>query len=377
MSSRDKGVIFRMASDIYPLTPGGIGLHVVELSKSLVRIGWKHLIFTIGPKANLTLKFNGDLKLLYDSFYLSIRGNKIAPFLLLRLIKLLRKIDIDIIHVHSHLFYSSNVVAVLKKSYLDRPVIITCHGVWSQSLPINLQRIYMKTLGVFTLNSAEKVLCYTSEEKKILSKMGVCQSKIEVIPNGIDTDLFTPPKRRKTRNVILWIGRFVSGKRPDLAIKILAGVRRKIPEITLIMIGDGPLKESCVRLAKKLNVERSLKIISFIPHRMMPRLYQMADVLLITSITEGVPRVMLEAMSCEVPIVMSEISHLKTIISGCGVFFKKDEVISAIEQIEVLLSSDELRYELGRNGRLKVVKKYSWNRYVKRIDELYEKLLQE
>lgn len=376
MSSRVKGIVLRIASDIYPLTLGGIGLHAVELSKSLVRTGWRHLIFTIGPKANLTLKFNGDLRFLYDSFYLSIRGNKIAPFLPLRLIRLLRKIDIDIIHVHSHLFYSSNVAALLKKFYLDRPVIITCHGIWSQSISMNIQKMYMETLGVLTLNSAERILCYTNEEKQILSKMGASPSKIEVIPNGVDTNFFIPPKRRERRNIILWIGRFVSGKRPDLAIRILAGMRRKIPEVTLIMIGDGPLKGSCVRLAKKLNVERNVKMISFVPYRMMPRIYQMADILLITSVTEGIPRVMLEAMSCEVPVVMREISHLKSIISGCGMLFKKNEVSSAVEKVELLLKSDELRYDLGRNGRLKVLKKYSWDKYVKQVDELYKKLLQ-
>ena len=376
MSSRVKGVVLRIASDIYPLTLGGIGLHVVELSKSLVRTGWRHLIFTIGPKASSTLKFNGNLKFLYDGFYLSIRGNKIAPFLPLRLIRLLRKIDIDITHVHSHLFYSSNVAALLKKFYLDRPVIITCHGIWSQSISMNIQKMYMETLGVLTLNSAERILCYTNEEKRLLGKMGVFLSKIEVIPNGVDTNFFIPPKRRERRNIILWIGRFVSGKRPDLAIRILAGMRRKIPEVTLIMIGDGPLKGSCVRLAKKLNVERNVKMISFVPYRMMPRIYQMADILLITSVTEGIPRVMLEAMSCEVPVVMREISHLKSIISGCGMLFKKNEVSSAVEKVELLLKSDELRYDLGRNGRLKVLKKYSWDKYVKQVDELYKKLLQ-
>jgi len=375
MSPRDKGVIFRMASDIYPLTLGGIGLHVVELSKSLVRIGWKHLIFTIGPKAYLNLQFSHGLKFLYDSFYLSIQGNKIAPFLPLRLIRLLRKIDFDIVHVHSHLFYSSNVIALLKKFYLDRPVIITCHGIWSQSIPVSLQKIYMKTLGTFTLNSAERILCYTNEERRLLSKMGVFLSKIEVIPNGVDTDFFTPPKRRKRSNIVLWVGRFVSGKRPDLAIKVLAGVRHKVPEVTLIMVGDGPLKRSCIRLAKKLNVERNVKMISFIPYRMMPRIYQMADILLITSVTEGIPRVMLEAMSCEVPVVMAEISHLKSIIRRCGMLFNRNDISSAVEEIEALLNSDELRYDLGRNGRLKVIRNYSWNRYVNKIDELYERLL--
>ena len=102
----------------------------------------------------------------------------------------------------------------------------------------------------------------------------------------------------------------------------------------------------------------------------------MADVLLITSVTEGIPRVMLEALSCEVPVVMAEIPHLKSIISKCGMFFNKNEVSSAVEKIELLLKSDDLRRDLGRNGRLKVLKEYSWHEYVKQIDKLYERILQ-
>ena len=368
-----KGSVLRVSSDIYPSVSGGIGLHAIELSKVLTTRGWKHVILTIDnlPRPSLT----DNYKIVAEKLFIKFRGNKLAPLLFMRMIRILDKIKPDIIHAHSHLFYSSNVVALLRKIYHHYPLIITCHGIWSQSISVSVQKFYMKTLGLFTLNSADEVLCYTELEKELLKSLGVYSSKIEVIPNGIDVETFVPSKSKKRKNNILWIGRFVPGKRPDLAIIIMSRIKQEFPDITLTMIGDGPLKNKCVQLIRDLGVERNVKMIKFIPYKLMPKVYQMSDLLLITSSYEGVPRVMLEAMSCEIPVVIPRIPHLISIVNGNGAIFEKDDISDAVDQVRNLLSNDELRHKLGGRGRLKIMKEYSWKKYVMRIEDLYRKFL--
>jgi len=369
-----KGTVLRVASDVYPLVIGGVGVHVIELTKSLIAHGWRHIILTLDHFPDL--KLDNYCRIITDKSFISLRGNKLSPFFFNKVVDILKKYEVDIIHAHSHVFYSSNIVALIRKVYPHYPLIITCHGIWSQSIPLIVQKLYMRTIGLFTLNSADKVLCYTDEEKELLVSMGVNSSKIEVIPNAINTEIFTPEKSKRKNNNILWIGRLVPGKKPELAIKIIAELNKDIPDVTLTMIGDGPLKHKCVRLTKNLGLENNIRMINFIPYKMMPKIYQAADVLLITSAQEGVPRVMLEAMACEVPVIMSsKLWHIRSLIKGCGMIFDAEDISSAVIQLKRLLASDNLRLELGRKGRAKVIKEHSWEIYTKRIEKIYEKLL--
>ncbi|PPA79534.1 MAG: putative glycosyl transferase [ANME-2 cluster archaeon HR1] len=90
---------------------------------------------------------------------------------------------------------------------------------------------------------------------------------------------------------------------------------------------------------------------------------------------EGVPRTVLEAMSCGVPIVCTELPQFVSVVEGCGLLVPVEDSQALAEGILKIISDKELVRKLGENGRMKVVESYSWEDTVKNTVQLYEELI--
>ncbi|MCL0048583.1 glycosyltransferase, partial [Dehalococcoidia bacterium] len=218
--------ILRVTSDLYPAVVGGIGVHAHEMSKEQVKLGHDVTVYTSGADGRPMREFKDGYKIIRFKSIMKLMGNTFMPGLLFKLMR--AKNDFDIIHAHSHLYFSTNLCALVKKLG-SPPLVITNHGLFSQTAPLPIQKIYIPTIARWTLRSADRVICYTTEEKTKLEEIGIDSANIMVIHNGIDTKVFTPPEKRqgKTSNQILWIGRFVSGKGVDCLISAFHILVRK------------------------------------------------------------------------------------------------------------------------------------------------------
>jgi glycosyltransferase involved in cell wall biosynthesis len=364
--------VLRVSANLYPETIGGVGIHVDRLASDLTKRGWKNTVLTVKLNGEVETEVRNGYKIIRVPCRMRLFGNKIAPSIFSKLLAL--KNHFSIIHAHSHLFFLTNVTALLRRIN-SHPLVITCHGIWSQSLPLNVQQLYMRSLGIFTLNSADIVICYTEQEKEVLKKLGVKEEKISVIPNGIDTSFFTPSSNHDSNNILLWVGRFVKGKRPDILIKAMVEIRKKIPDVRLIMLGRGPLKSHCHILAKKYNLLKSIQFLSYVSNVRLLELYRKSSVVLLTSEQEGVPRTILEALSCGIPVVVSDLPQIRPIVRNCGFCFQVGNIEEMAQKVVHLLLDSRLNFEFGRNGQCKIRENYSWDRFVDKHVQLYESLL--
>ncbi|MFX0201458.1 MAG: glycosyltransferase, partial [Candidatus Hodarchaeota archaeon] len=114
---------------------------------------------------------------------------------------------------------------------------------------------------------------------------------------------------------------------------------------------------------------------SFIPNSELPELYRNSDVFVLTSISEGIPRTILEAMACRVPVVSTELPQLVDVVEGCGILVPRNDPGSVANAVFKITTDEELAQKLGEKGRAKVTKNYSWEDTVKRTLELYEELI--
>lgn len=363
--------ILRVVSDLYPFVIGGLGIHAHEMSKCQANLGHEVTVFTCNNlnqnKPNKTnyeiIKCNSGVK---------IAGNTLSMSLFNKLLK--EKKQHDIIHAHSHLFFSTNMCSLLRK-LKSSPLVITNHGLISQRVPMWIQNAYMPTVGKWTFKSADKVICYTEEEKSQMVELGVEKDRIEVINNGIDTDLFIPNHDKQKTRQLLWVGRFIPGKGANYLIEAFKIVSDNHEDIKLLMVGDGPLRESIQKQILELNLEDKIDITTSIPNSKIPELYRNSDIFVLPSLEEGVPRTILEAMSCEVPIVCSKLPQLVDIVSKCGILVPKQDPEALAEAILKVLNDDDLARKYGENGRKRVVNEYSWEDTVKKTIQLYEKII--
>lgn len=364
--------ILRVVSDIYPNAVGGLPIHAHELSRAQAELGHDVTVFTTRTCSPPNIKVNPNYHIVYFNPVMKIYGNSLLPALPVALFKYKKKYDI--IHAHSHLFLSTNYCALIRKLG-SSPLVVTNHGIRSQSVPEWINNIYMPTAGRLTFRSADKVLCYTKEEKSLLEKMGVKGENIAVIHNGINADLFVPSNEDIDKKYVLWIGRFVPGKGVEYLVDAFAQVKKVRPDLKLVMIGNGPLRSQIEYKIRSLGVNDSVSIRNNVINNELPKIYRKAQVFVLPSIEEGLPRTILEAMACRVPIVCTRLPQLVDIVKDAGILVPVRDSEALAEAILRVITNGELSDKLGISGRNIVTSNYSWQSTVKKTLEIYEDLL--
>jgi glycosyltransferase involved in cell wall biosynthesis len=366
--------ILRVVSDLYPSVVGGIGIHAHEMSKQQARLGHDVTVYTANNGNEAREEFRDGYKIIRFKNDLKLMGNSISFRLFRELFKI--RNDFDIIHAHSHLFFSTNLCAFVRK-WGSSPLVITNHGLISQTVPMWAHKIYIPTIAKWTFKSADKIICYIEREKSMLKKLSIDSNKIAVIHNGTDTNMFIPCEKEKDNNQILWIGRFTPGKGVEYLIDAFSILVKEYSDFKLLMIGRGPLKENIEQKIQDLNLSKNVIIKEFVPNSELPEIYQSSDVFVLPSLNEGVPRTILEAMACGIPVVCTELPQLVNVVDGCGLLVPVKDSQALAEGISKIISDRELAQKFGRNGRAKVVENYSWGDTIKKTVQLYEELTQE
>ncbi len=310
--------ILRIAPWIYPDTKGGGNYHVHAMSRDQAAMGHDVTVLTTWSDPSLPRVEETHGYTVYRvSPGMTLFGNKLSPGIARFLWHMTG--GYDVVHAHSHLYASTNLAA-LARLLSDIPLAITNHGLYSQSAPERLQRWYLRTLGRWTFNQADVVFCYTDVDKQRVRELGVT-SRIEVVPNGIDTERFTPEGPTSELidaegPVVLFVGRFVEGKRPGIAVAAFAEVLDQYPDAELYLCGEGPLQDELESQVAELEIGESVTFLGHVPYDEMPKVYRSGDVLVLPSRAEGVPRTVLEAKASGLGVVVSELEHVQPVLGG-------------------------------------------------------------
>lgn len=366
--------ILRVTSDLYPHVIGGIGIHTHKMSEDQGQMGHAVTVLTSGF-SDTKLCSSNSYRIEYFFGAVKILGNTISPELILKLFK--NRYKYDIIHAHSHLFFSTNICALIRRIG-SAPLVITNHGIMSASAPDWLNTIYLRTIGRWTLNSADMIICYTPEEKeKLVQNYFIPESRISVISNGVDTAKFSPSDKKIPTDpfIILWIGRFVTGKGVEYLIRAMDTLVKQSLNINLILVGDGPDVDRIKDIIEELKIQHRIKIIKNIPYDEMPEVYQNSHIFILPSLHEGVPRTILESMSCGIPVIISDFSHLKELTEGGGLMFPKKDAITLAKKIGYLYHNEDMRKKMGEHGRMKIIGSHSWGETVRMTLSLYQKMI--
>lgn len=359
--------ILRVASDLYPSVVGGVGLHAHEMSKWQAKMGHDVTVYTSNIDGRPQQEQLDGYEVVRFKPIVKSLGNAIMPNMLPELLK--NEKEFDVIHAHSHLFFSTNLCSLVRK-IKSTPLVITNHGLISQTAPQWVQMLYLPTVAKWTYDAADRVICYTEEDKLMLEDLGVDHSKIAVIHNGIDTDLFSPGGKGKNKEwkQILWVGRFTPGKGVEYLIDAFKMLLDDFPEAKLVMVGRGPMREVIEEKTVGLS---NVSIQDFVPNSELPNLYRDSDVFVLPSLYEGFPRTIMEAMACGVPIVCTDLPQFAEIVNDCGLVVPVGDSRGLASSIGEILSGESLSKRLGENGRKTAVKNYSWEDTVRKTINVY------
>ena len=365
--------ILRVAPWIYPDTKGGGDYHVHAMSRDQAAMGHDVTVLTTRADESLPrIENKHGYTVLRVSPGVTLLGNDVSPAVA-RYLWHADGDDFDVIHAHSHCYFVTNLAA-LKARLGDLPLAITNHGLYSQNAPERLFSLYLKTLGRWTFNQADVVFCYTEVDKKRVRKLGV-SSRIEVVPNGIDTERFTPDGPKSDLidadgPVVLFVGRFADGKRPWLAVEAFAEVLEEHPDAELYLCGDGALREDLEAQVEELGIREAVTFLGHVSYDEMPKVYQSGDVLVLPSRAEGVPRTVLEAMASGLDVITSDLNQVVGILGDPDTSVKSTDPSDFAAALLNVINNLDRNHETNRSG----LSQYEWGDTVEKTIRVMRKL---
>ena len=238
----------------------------------------------------------------------------ISPSLLLKLVRFLKEHKPDIVHTHGG---RASLYGRLAASMAGiRQVVTTIHSHTHFDYDSAWKNNLFATADRLTWGLADHFIAVSEQLKRVLVRRGIPESKITVILNGIEDKPASPALVEEHTNwappVICAIGRLVSIKRFDVLLRALARLTAMGREFTLVLVGDGPQSGRLRQLATELYLEDK---VVFAGYRHDAReILSGADVFVMSSDMEGLPIVLLEAVSARVPVVATEVGGIAEVI---------------------------------------------------------------
>jgi len=289
--------------------------------------------------------------------------------------KTIRNFNPNILHAHYATSYG--ILGALTGFH---PFIISVWGSDVYDFPKNfITRFILK----YNLRKADRILSTSyvmaEETKKYTS------SDIEVTPFGIDVDIFKPMKVDSLfPNDALVIGTIKALEDKygvDYLIRAFKIVRDQRPNksIKLLLVGAGSKELELRNLAAELEITDHVIFTGRVPHDEVPSYMNMLDiyVALSTLDSESFGVAILEASSCEKPVVVSNVGGLPEVVDEgvTGFVVDKCNEIAASEAIGKLIDEPGLRIGMGLAGRARVIEKYNWKDCVDQMDAIYNKTI--
>jgi glycosyltransferase involved in cell wall biosynthesis len=365
----------------FPPDCGGIGYYVYNLSKKLVERGHSVTVITRGTwnKACIHKKIDGI------SIY-KIRFIPIYPFhvrlhgvFLNTPFKLLEP-NFDIIHLHSPLI--PNIHTTL-------PTVLTEHGTVKSGIDNSkstdlysiISMLFSRELismDTKTIKNSDKITAVSNSCAKELQEIYKIDRKISVIGNGVDTNFFVPEKRKDMKGAyIIYTGRLDSRKGLVDLIASSEYVCQEHTNIKFILTGKGPMKKYLERRINDLGLKKNFYFAGFVDRSTLLKYYQNAIIYVLPSYYEGLPTTLLEAMSCGIPSIATDVKGSSELIEDGenGLLVPPGDPKRLAEAILRLLDDEELRKKLGDNAREYVVGNYDWEIITNKVEEIYKSMI--
>jgi glycosyltransferase involved in cell wall biosynthesis len=194
---------------------------------------------------------------------------------------------------------------------------------------------------------------------------------IQVIPNGVNLELFEVKQRAWEPVSLLFVGRIVYQKGLDILLLALAEFKQA--DWTLNLVGDGPRVFHLTNQAAELGIAERVHFLGWQSRMELPTTYQQANVFVYPSRHEGMPNAVLEAMASGLPVIATRIAGNEELVNeDCGRLVAPEDVGALKEALAEVLPNAELRQGMGSAARQRAAANYSW----RSVAEEYLRLMQ-
>ncbi|MFX1394338.1 MAG: glycosyltransferase family 4 protein [Promethearchaeota archaeon] len=219
------------------------------------------------------------------------------------------------------------------------------------------KRQFKKLNHVITVSNTSK--------HHIMTKYHIKESSIKVISHGVDRNRYNPSnyseeiRRKFGSNILLYSGLMIKRKKISVLLYAMKEVIKEIPDVHLILTGDGPLLNDFRNLAKSLEIQNNVSFLGFIAEKDLQKYYATSDIYVFPSELEGFGQTIIEAMASGTPVICANKPPMSENIGEGGKVFKINDSKDLSKKIIKLLSN---RNELTnlKIKALEEIKRFDW-----------------
>lgn len=288
--------------------------------------------------------------------------------------------------IHAHWVLPNGPVAALVARLRQIPLVVSLHG---SDMYVARKNNFFGLAARLVFRRASAVTAPSEELKQAAIKIWP-QSKIHLLTWGADPQIFhSRPNNPALRNslglnneqtVILTIGRMVYKKGFDILIEAWATLAGQYPQHRLVIAGDGPLRIELTKLIEQDNLTDSVFLPGEISWHMVPEYLSLARIFVLPSVLDrsgnldGLPTVLLEAMSCGIPVIASHLAGIPEIIEDGqnGLLFPAGDSQALARKLVYLLDNPSAGERLGHAARDTILREHNWNRVARNLTEIFD-----
>lgn len=371
----------KIAIVCYP-TFGGSGVVATELGLELAKRNHEVHFITYSQPVRLAL-LNPNIYyhevnvpeyplFLYQPYELALSS---------KLVDMVKLFKIDVLHVHyaiPHAYAGYMAKQMLLEQGINLPMITTLHGT---DITLVGNHPNYKTAVSFSINNSDFVTSVSESLKKSTYELFDTKKKIHVIPNFIEVkqeELGAHPCKRNAMAlpeelIITHISNFRKVKRIEDVVKVFYGIQKQLPA-KLMLVGDGPDKETAERLALELGIYD--KIIFFGKSNEIDRILAHSDLFLLPSETESFGLAALEAMAMGVPVISSDTGGLPEVnVEGVSGYLSPVGDVEDMVANSLKILSDPLVLQQFKKGAKDIALKFQIDSVLPLYENLYEKAI--
>ncbi len=295
----------------------------------------------------------------------------------------------------------AGITGALNSLKFGKPLILTEHGIYHRERELEIIKAkwipegykkgwikLFKTLSALVYEQSKIVTTLFEKNQTFQKELCTNTKKLRIIPNGVDYTKFSslPKKKLKDPFTVGLVGRVVEIKDIKTAIKVAKYVKERVPNFKMLIIGptdeDEDYYKECLQLVELFKLEDT--VIFTGPANVM-EYYPQIDVLLLTSVSEGQPLVILEAFSCGIPVVATDVGGCSELVYGskedliapAGIIAKPKDFIALGEALIKIYKDDEFREKASQVAKLRVEKRYTLERMIENYKILYYSVLED
>jgi len=295
---------------------------------------------------------------------------------LVHIIFLIRKWKIDIIHSHG---FKADVYGWLATRWTHTPIVATKHGWTSSNSMIRL----WEWVDMFFLKFFDQLVAVSEDVKHKLVTKRIPEYRVKMISNGVGvrtvepqeiTSIRTELGLKKTNQVVGIVGRLSIEKGHRFFLEAAKQIIKEVPSARFLIVGEGPLRNELEEYTSFLNLKR---IVFFAGYRSdAEKIYHLMDVVVSSSLREGLPLTLLEAMAAAKPVVATSVGGVNNLIqhSKNGFLVPPEDPDSIAQYVIELLKNNELRIKVGKEALKVIQEKYSSEKMVEAYTLLYRNL---